>query len=250
MTKHVFREELSEDQARERVIQALCDMPIGAYLICKKAELPIRTEAGGYILDLDPCFCPEKHTVSTESDHPDLERMRIRGDHVWCVIHERKFGVRQLLDLLPLKTRKTTAKRDELLATINIHPAPTRYYCLQSGRDFETTGMSTDPREAEAQVALSPKVQSRGTLIECVDVHRARQILETMTDSLPWKDLAGDIRSDLQLVANWHKCQLTEREKLTLHTQELETAVTKRKARMRLVEQMRRDADLLVVKPL
>ena len=250
MTAYLHREELDPDQAREFVIEALCDMPIGAYLICKRAGLPIRTQAGGYILDLDPCFCPEKHTVSTESDHPDLERMRIRGDHIWCVVHQRKFNVRQLLDILPLGERKTTAKKDELLSKINVRPEPPRFYCFQSGLDFESTGMSVDPREAESSVSLNHKVQSRGMLLEVADPQRARQILETMSDTLPWKNLASDIRSDLSLVANWHGAELSPQERLTLHNQELETAVVKRRARKRLVEQMRRAADQLIVKPL
>jgi hypothetical protein len=250
MAQHLYREELTEDQKRERVIEALCDMSIGAHLICQKAGLPIGTQAGIYILHLPECFCPEKHVVASDSDHPDLERMQILGTHVFCPIHKRKFDVRQLLDLLPLGKRKTQAKRDALLAKINIVPQPERFYVYQSGVDFETTGMSTDPREAESQVTLSPKVQARGMLLEVADARRARQILETMSGELPFKNLADDIRDDLTLVANWHGAQLSPQEKMTLHTQQLESAKTKRKARQKLVEQMRRDADRLVIEPL
>jgi hypothetical protein len=247
---YLYREDLDADQVRERKIEALCDMPIGAYLICQKAELPIRAQAGGYILDLDTCLCPEQHRVATDSDHPDLEKMRIRGDHVFCVVHKRKFNVRQLLDILPLGKRKTQAKKDALLATINLQFGPVRYYCFGSGKNFEMTGVSTDMKEALAEVQVSPLVPLRGVLIECFDLPRAHEILETKSDELPWRDLHEVLRSDLTLNANWHGCQLTEHEKMALKSQQLETAREKRKKRQKLVEQMRRQADALVIEPL
>jgi hypothetical protein len=247
---HLFREELSPDQVRERKIEALCDMEIGAFLLCKKADLPIGTQARIYILHLDTCFCPEKHRVASDSDHPDLERMQIRGDHVWCPIHERKFNVHQLLDILPLGKRKTTAKRDELLAKLNINPQPERFYLYQSGADYETTGLDTDLRDAVASVRLSPKQPCRGVLLEVADAQRARAIIKDMSADLPWRDLHEVLRDDLTLTANWHGAPLTMQEKLALHTQRLETAKTKRAARQKLVEQMRRQADALVIEPL
>ena len=101
MTEHRSREELTEDQARELKIGALEAMPIGAYLLCKRsAELPIGVWGGNYILNLAQCWCPEPHLIDPEGDCPDAKRMRILGDHVWCPVHDNKFNVRQLMDML------------------------------------------------------------------------------------------------------------------------------------------------------
>jgi hypothetical protein len=175
--------------------------------------------------------------------------MRIQSDHVFCPVHKKKFGVHQLLDKLPLGKRKTQAKKDELLGKINLQFGPKRYYCFESGKN-EMTGVSTDMTEALSEVQVSPKVDLRGVLIECFNLTRAREILETMGDDLPWRDLHEVLRSDLTLNANWHGAPLTMQEKLELHSQEHEAARAKQKKRQKLVEQMRRDADRLIIEPI
>jgi len=249
MTEHRSREELTEDQARELKIGALEAMPIGAYLLCKRsAELPIGVWGGNYILNLAQCWCPEPHLLDLEGDCPDGKKMRILGDHVWCPVHDNKFNVRQLMDLLQRGKRKSTANRDRLLSKINLNPEPTRYYVFQSGDHFEATGIDTDLDQALAAVQPTPKQSLRGVLIECASRQRAREILNDQADELPWAALA--LRSDLTLNANWHGCPLNDVEKRVLAEQANETAQQKRGARMKLVEKMRRDADRLVIEPL
>ena len=150
----------------------------------------------------------------------------------------------------PRGRRFSLARKDALLGKINLIFGPLRFYCLQSGVGFGMTGLSASPKEALDGVQVSPLVPLRGVLIECFDLPRAHEILETMSDDLPWKSLNEDIRDDLTLNADWHGAELTPQEKLALHNQQLETAVKRRKERMKLINQMRSDADRLMLEKL
>ena len=247
--QHRHREELDPAQRRAAATAALIELSIPAQILCRVAGVPSKIGDGQRLLvAVDQCWCPDSYRIATDDlANPDGRRMRIQSDHVYCPIHKNKFGIHQLLDKLPLGTRKSTAKKDELLGKINLIFGPLRFYCFQSGVGFGMTGLSADPREALSEVQVSFKVDLRGVLIECFDLPRAHEILETMSDDLPWKDLAEDVRPDLSLNAGWHNCELTPQEKLALHSQQLETAVAARKARMRLINQMRSDADRLML---
>jgi hypothetical protein len=249
----LLREELTEDQHRDRKIEHMATgITNGAYLLCKKAGLPIRIWGGRRILGLDRCWDPEPHIISTESDCPDGERMRLLDKTVLCPIHQTHFSVRQILDLLPLGKRKSVANKDALLATINWDPEPTRRYVFESGEGVGLTlSINTDPVLALAEAHPTPKQLLRGVVTEVADLARVRELIETKGDDLPWRsDLAGMLRDDLSLSPSWHGASLSEREKMLMHQQQLETAVVKRKARMKLIGQMRSDADRLVVEPL
>jgi hypothetical protein len=250
---HLFREELTADEFRERKIDHLATgITNGAFLLCKKAGLPIRIWGGRRILALDKCWCGEPHTVATDADCPDGERMRLLDKTVLCPIHQTHFSVRQILDLLPLGKRKSVANKDALLATINWDPEPVRRYVFESGEGVGLTlSINTDPVIALAEAHPTPKQLLRGVVTEVADLARVRELIETKGDDLPWRsDLAGQLRDDLSLPANWHGCPLNDREKMLMHQQELETASQKRKARMKLISKMRSDADRLVVEPL
>ncbi len=253
MSKHLFREELSEDQFRERKKDFIVDgIMNGAHLLCRRAGLPITSWAGRLILNLDACWCPEPHLISTESDCPSNERMRVKDKSVYCPIHDNHFGTRQLIDMLPLGRRKTTAKTDELLALVNWTPAPDRFYAFRSGEGFnETMALNADPIEALAEVHPSPKQTLSGVVLEVAGKKRAREVLETKSAELPWRTgLHGMLRADLALPPSWHGARLSIQEERMQREQDLETVEAERAARKKLVEQLRRDIDSTVISPL
>ena len=243
---HVHREELDPDQKREAATAALIALSIPAQILCRVAGVPTKIGDGQRLLvNTDRCWCPDAFVIPSDANNPDGLRMRIQSDHIYCPTHKKKFGVHQLLDKLPLGTRKTTAKKDELLSRINLQFGVRRFYVFQSGKNFEMTGVSADPKEALSEVQVSLLVPLRGVLIECFDLPRAHEILETMSDSLPWKNLNEDVRDDLSLNAGWHQCALAPQERFTLKAQQLETAKERRKKRQKLADIMMRDAQQL-----
>ena len=188
---------MTEDEHRDCKIEYIADVvTTGAHLLCWKAGLRTLPRGGRIVLNLDRCWCPEPHIISTDDDAPDLLRMRVLGRSVYCPVHDAHFNVRQLLDILPLGKRKTTAKKDKLLATIPWNPEPTRFYVFQSGEDYEVTAIDADPIQALSEVHPSPKQLLRGMVIEVASKQRAREILKSDTE-LPWKTLT--LRSDLTL---------------------------------------------------
>jgi hypothetical protein len=251
---HILREELTEDEFRLRKTDHIADgIETGAHLLCRKASLQMMPRGGRLVLNLPQCWCkPEAHVIDLNDAGGDLLRMRVLDKSVFCPVHETHFGVRQLLDLLPLNKRKSQQKKDDFLALIPWAPQPQRYYVFQSGEgDNVTQAIDTEPVIALNEVHPSPKLLLRGVLLEVASIQRAREVLNTKGDDLPWRsDLAGQLRDDLSLPANWHGCPLTQREKALQHQQELETAHVKRRQRMKLIERMRRDANRLVVEPL
>jgi hypothetical protein len=250
--QHLLREELTQDEHRERKTDHVAGgIETGARLLIRKAGLPTKPAGGRLVLDLDKCWCPEPHRIDANDAHSDLLRMYVLDKSVFCPVHRVHFNVRQLLDLLPLGKRKSQQKKDDLLALINWNPEPVRYYAFQSGDAFETTAINTDPVIALNEVHPSPKLLLRGVLLEVASIQRVREILDTKSDDLPWcSDLRGRLRDDLSLSPSWHGATLTVQETGLLHRQALETAVVKRKARMKMIEQLRRDADRLTVEPL
>lgn len=241
---YLDREELSETETREAKISLLLSLIEVAYMICHKAGLPIGIVGGVYTLMLDSCWCPEKHTVSTDDDHRNFKRMQIHRDYVLCPVHGTKFPPRQLIDLAPQR-RKSPQTRDWLLSQFNLIVGPTRFYAF---RTPETAALGEDFEQTLIDVHPSPKQELDGVLIECLDIRRAREILDSKGDELPWREgLHGLLRDDLTLPPNWHGCPLTLKEQRTLESQQLESAQQQRRARMKLVEKMRRDADRLVL---
>jgi len=252
MAQHLYREELTAEEFRERKITHIADgITNGANLLCRRANLPMTPRGGRLVLDLPQCWCkPEPHKISTEPS-AKLMQMRVLDKSVFCPVHQVHYNVRQLYDILPLGKRKSPEKKDELNATISWNPEPTRYYCHQSGEGSNmTTSINTDPVIALAEAHPSPKQLLRGVVAEVLDIRRAREVLESKSDSLPWRELHGMLRDDLSLPANWHGCSLSQREKMLMHQQELQTAVKKRRERMKMITDLRRDADRLVIEPL
>ena len=248
--QHLYREELTEDEFRDLKIDHLADgIENGADLLCKKAGLPIRGWGPRRVLMLDKCWCPEPHVISTESDCPSSERMRILGKVVLCPVHGSRFNVHQLLDILPLGKRKSVQNRDELLAKINWSPEQKRFYVFESGEgDGMTQAIDTNPVAALDQVRPSPKQVLRGMVFEVSSVKRVRELLELKGDDISWRtDLAGLLRDDLSLPPSWHGCSLNDRERMLEHAQKMETALQQRKARLKLIEKMKRDADRLAL---
>ena len=101
---HLYREELDPDQRRAAATAALIELSIPAQILCRVAGVPTKLGDGQRLLVAgNTCWCSDPHTIPTDdTDNPDARRMRIQSDHVYCPIHKKKFGIHQLLDILPL----------------------------------------------------------------------------------------------------------------------------------------------------
>jgi hypothetical protein len=101
MTKHLYREELTKDEHRERKTDHIdTGIETGARLLISKAGLPTKPAGGRLALILDKCWCPEPHVIDTNDAHGDLLRMYVLDKSVFCPVHKVHFNVRQLMDLL------------------------------------------------------------------------------------------------------------------------------------------------------
>ena len=102
--QHRRREELDPGQRRAAATAALIELSIPAQILCRVAGVPTKLGDGQRLLVAgNTCWCSDPHTIPTDdTDNPDARRMRIQSDHVYCPIHKKKFGIHQLLDILPL----------------------------------------------------------------------------------------------------------------------------------------------------
>lgn len=247
MTLHIFREELDADTHRELKIKFLeRECQTAAYTICKKAELPIVFIAGSHFLNLDACWCPEPHHVDRSIYTAD-QLMRVMNDRVECQVHGTKWNVRQLLDILPLGKRKDRKKKDALLAKIAWNPRPERFYAFRGGEGVASMqSLNPDPVEALRAVHPSQKQKLAGVLIEAATLQRALEILEDDNIELPWHEgLEELLRHDMTLPAGWHGGSLSDKERLIAQDQQAEADREARKATMKLVAELKREADRL-----
>jgi hypothetical protein len=243
--KYLYREELTAEQHRDRVMDFLNNCPIGCHLVLKALGEPIRAPwADRYLWARDPQWCDHDFD---EHVAPDLQYMVIKSDHALCEKCGAKYFNSELLNRLPTGkgARKTATKIDETLAKINYHPQPERLYYF---RDGETIGLSTDPAEALAQCHPHIKSTFEGVLLEVAGIGRARQIIKDGTIELPFAELR--LRADMTLAADWHGAPLTAVEQRTLREQAEQGLKEKRADRQRMIDQMRQEMNSLTHKPL
>jgi hypothetical protein len=243
---HLFREPFTEAELREAWTDAVCATQTSAHSICRAGGVKMRGFAGHTVLMVDRCWCPEPHLISTES--VDFERMRVRGDHIFCPIHDHKIFDRELAGRLPLGTRNDTKKRDALLAELpGARPTEPIYHCYQSGDGYTVTSIDADPVTALANARPSPKLPLRGVLLQCATLARARELVKLKSDDLFWCELHQ--RDDLDIDVGWHGSELAPQEKFRLLAQQQATAKQRRLERLKVVDRLRREAEQLARLP-
>jgi hypothetical protein len=243
--KLLFFEAYTPDELREAWTENVLATQTSAHTICRAGGVTLRGQAGGVQLLTDRCFCLEPVIYGDESIN--LDRMRIRGDHVFCPVHENKISARELMDTLPLGTRKDVNKRDRLLAGIpGARPVETRFYVFRSGTDYTAVGIDADPIQALADARPSHKLPLQGCLIQCAALPRARELVK-LDDGLPYKELS--LRDDGDLDADWHGEPLQAQEAFNLQAQQQATAKLRRLERLKVVDRLRLEAEQLAMLP-
>ncbi|MDH3653830.1 MAG: hypothetical protein OEN21_06155 [Myxococcales bacterium] len=249
----LYTQGFTEAEERQQLRNNICAVQGAAGIILKKAGFQMLVRGAGHVVNHDVCFLDKEHAVDLSSEiAPDFQRMVLRGggSYLWCPIGNHKITAPQLLNVLPLGKRKNAKNADTLLRKFNCRPVLKRLYVFESGDNFEEQSADADASTALEAVRPSPKTRLRGVLIEAPSLRQAREILEAKRDELPWKELHGKLRSDQTLNANWHDAPLTLQEKTTLRTQEMEAMHDARRARAKLVSQLRREANSLSIEPL
>ena len=249
---YCYREELTDDQTRQRKKELLASLDTAALLLLKAAGVSVGMVGGRLVISAPECWCDEPFTYGAPDSYPASEMMRVLKDSVLCPPHGAKYSLGQLEDMLPRGKRKSKNRVDQILAKINLPVGPQRFYVFKTGVGTQARmALDTEPDRALELVRPSPKQELKGVLIECFDKARALEILEEKADDLPWcEGLESMLDSDLRLIANWHGCSLTLRERSALKQQELVAAQEKRVARRKQADRMRADADRLIREPL
>ena len=249
---HEHRVEPTEAEWIELGIKYLEQLQMAPHLIVKAAGEPIGHDGGAYFVIGDRCWCREPRVKSDDIDAPDFRPLHIRHDGVYDLNHDRLYDVRRLFDLLPRGVRKSTKKRRDLIKkTIRNTELLTRCAAFESGDDYGTQSLNVDPVVALSNAGPSKKAPLRGVIVWAKDIATARETLKQKRDSLPWRDDLTDLlRHDRSLPVDWHRARLTLQEERILREQKAETILLKRRARLKVIDRLRREANALASEPL
>jgi hypothetical protein len=230
----LFIEDLTAEEKTERRLQKIESTDYGLSRALSVAGVRTIYRAGGYIALVDQCLCREP--LRMDSEHPDLDRPRIRRRDVFCPLHNTTLAVRAVLDPF----MKTPSKKQAFLKKLlPADPQGDDFFAVEAGAEHERHALDADLHTALDKANAWPDEPLQACIIRCRDKARAVEIAKEQRDSLPWaEDL--QLRPDGSLLADWHGGRLTAEEQRLLKRQQVEDLKAKRERRAAMIREMQR----------